>query len=132
MKTLLKPWPKMLTSLPWVIFAFASAESCRVRGAAIFTVEPAGGWSISAASCARVSRRSAICASRPMRARRIDSAGSSLLVVGIDQSSDSLLVVASGIIPPRMTIESAIIGGQCADEAQSVGRDIVNGEGVET
>jgi hypothetical protein len=31
-----------------------------------------------------------------------------------------------------MAIESAIIGGQCADEAQSVGRDIVNGEGVET
>src|SRR5262249_28048736 len=48
---------------------------------------------------------SAICTSRPSRAKRSSSAGSSLLVVGIDQNSDVVLVAAPGIIPPQITID---------------------------
>ena len=112
-----------------LIFALASAESLRrFCGAAVSTARPADRRSLSAASRARVSCRCAICASRPMRARRSNSAGSSLLVVGIDQSSDKMLVAAPGVIPPHMTGESDIIGERRDDVAQSVTRGIVRGE----
>jgi hypothetical protein len=50
------------------------------------------------------------------------------LVLGIDQSSDSVLVTDPGIIPPLMTIDSDIDGERCDDETQSVLHGIVRGE----
>jgi len=55
-----------------------------------------------------------------MRARLSNSAGSSLLVVGIDHSSDKMLVAAPGVIPPHMTVESDIVGERRDDETQSM------------
>jgi hypothetical protein len=39
-----------------------------------------------------------------------------------------MLVAASGVIPPHMTVESDIVGERRDDETQSVTRGIVRGE----
>jgi hypothetical protein len=104
-----------------LIFALASAESLRrSSGPAAFAVLPAGCPSIIAARFARVSRDSAICASRPMMARRSNSAGSSFLVVGIDQTFNKVLVETSGVLPPQAPIDDNRGGERCEDDSQNV------------
>src|SRR5262245_55658099 len=75
-----------------LIFALATAESVRrFCGVATSTAGFADDRPIIAASWARLACNSAICASKPSRARRSNSAGS-VLFVGIDQTSDMMLV----------------------------------------
>src|SRR5215510_7756642 len=75
-----------------LIFALATAESVRrFCGVATSTAGFADDRPIIAASWARLACNSAICASKPSRARRSNSAGS-VLLVGIDQTSDMMLV----------------------------------------
>lgn len=94
-----------------LIFALPAAESPRLfRGAAAFIAGTVDCPPIIADSCARFSCKSAISISRPMRASCSNSATSSLLVLGIDQSSDHLLVMAPGITPPQMAIDGGIVG----------------------
>src|SRR5262249_23019331 len=75
-----------------LIFALATAESARrFCGGATSTAGVADDRPIIAASWARLACNSAICASKPSRARRSNSAGS-VLLAGIDQTSDMTLV----------------------------------------
>jgi hypothetical protein len=56
---------------------------------------------------------------------------SSVLIVGIDQSSDGVLIVAPGIIPPQIAIDGDRSDKRC-DETQSAMGGIVMGSDAES